>query len=88
MVRDADSLGDQHRGEVVAVSSHHVVLKVSDLVAIRYERQNLERRAHIGERVTIEYDQTRSRVYEQGKEPARERSRDMLMERERSLDKT
>ena len=40
----------------------------------------------MGDRVTIKYDEARSQVYEQGKEPARDRVwRDMQMGRERVL---
>lgn len=84
IVRDADRLGGQFRGEVVAVSSHHAMLKVGDMIAVRYEKANLDRELSVGDRVTIQYDKARSQVYEQGKEPARDRGgRDMQMERER-----
>lgn len=84
MVRDAERLGGQFKGEVVAVSSHHAMLQVGDMIAVRYERANLDRELSVGDRVTIQHDKTRSQVYEQGKEPARDRGgRDMQMERER-----
>lgn len=84
MVRDAERLGGQFKGEVVAVSSHHAMLQVGDMIAVRYERANLDRDLAVGERVTIQYDKARSQVYEQGKEPARDRGgKDMQMERER-----
>lgn len=86
MVRDAERLGGQFRGEVVAVSSHHAMLQVGDMVAVRYEKANLDRELSVGDRVAIQYDKARSQVYEQGKEPARDRGgRDMQMERERVL---
>ncbi|WP_459203458.1 Fic/DOC family protein (plasmid) [Ralstonia pseudosolanacearum] len=83
MVRDAAHLGGRYQGDVVAVSSHHAMLKVGDMIAVRYERAHLERELAVGERVTIQYDQAKSRVYERGKEPAQERGRDMQIERER-----
>jgi len=86
MVRSADRLGGQFSGEVVAVSSHHALLKVGDMVAVRYERANLDRDVYAGERLTIQHGQDRSQVYEQGQEPQRDRGRDnMQMEREHRL---
>ena len=85
IVRDAERLGGQFRGDVVAVSAHHAMLQVGDMIAVRYEKVNLDRGLSVGDRVTIQYDKTGSRVYEQGKEPARDRGgRDMQMERERA----
>ena len=86
MVRDAEALGGQYRGDVVAVSSHHVMLKVGDMIAVRYERENLDRAVHVGDRLAIQHGHDKSHVYEQGKEPARDRGRDMQMERERVLE--
>lgn len=84
MVRDAAHLGGQFKGDVVAVSSHHTMLQVGDMIAVRYERANLDRDLAVGDRVTIQYDKGRSQIYEQGKEPARDRGgKDMQMERER-----
>lgn len=86
IVRDADRLGGTYQGEVVAVSSHHAMLKVGDMVAVRYERENLNRDVHVGERVSIQYGRDQSQVYEPGQEPQRDRGRDaMQMERERKL---
>lgn len=85
MVRDADRLGGTYRGEIVAVSSHHAMLKVGDMVAVRYEKGNLDRDVQVGQRVAIQHGQERSQVHEQGKEPAKERSRDMQMERDTFL---
>lgn len=86
MVRDADRLGGQFHGEVVAVSSHHAMLKVGDMVAVRYERSNLSKDVHTGDSVSIQYGKDQSQVYERGQEPQRDRGRDsMQMERERTL---
>lgn len=84
IVRDADRLGGQFRGEVVAVSSHHAMLKVGDMIAVRYEKANLDRELSVGERVTIQYDRAKSQVYDMGREPVQQRSRDIQMERERA----
>lgn len=83
MVRDAADMGGTFKGEVVAVSSHHSLLKVGDMVAVRYERENLDRAVYQNDRVTIQYGTDKSQVYDQGKEPAKERGgHDMQMERE------
>lgn len=86
MIRDADRLGGTFRGEVVAVSSHHAMLQVGDMVAVRYERSNLDRDVHVGERLAIQYGRDGSQVYDRGQEPPRDRGREtMQMERERTL---
>lgn len=86
MVRDAAAMGGTFKGEVVSVSSHHALLKVGEMVAVRYERENLGREVYAGERLTIQHGADKSQVYEQGKEPARERGgRDMQMEKEREF---
>jgi len=86
MIRDAAELGGQYKGEVVAVSSHHAMLKVGDMVAVRYERTNLDRDVHVGERLTIQYGREQSQVFEKGSEPIRERGRDsMQIEHERGF---
>lgn len=75
MVRDAGDTQRDARGEVVAESSHHVLVQVSDMVAIRYEKASLDRDVNVGEKVAIQYGNDKSQVYEQGKEPAREQDR-------------
>jgi len=86
MVRSADELGGRFSGEVVSVSSHHAMLKVGDMVAVRYERTNLSREVHSGEQISIQYGREGSLVYDRGQEPPRDRGRDsMQMERERNL---
>lgn len=85
LARDADRLGGQFSGEVVAVSSHHALLKVGDMVAVRYERTSLSREVSTGEQVTIRYGREQSQVYERGQEPQRERARDSMQMHERSL---
>jgi hypothetical protein len=60
---------------VVATSSHHALVKMSDMVAVRYEKEGLDRDVRVGEKVTIQHGNEKSQVYEQGKEPARENAR-------------
>lgn len=86
MVRSADQLGGQFRGEVVAISSHHAMLKVGDMVAVRYERSNLDQEVHVGDAVAVHYGKEQSRVYARGQEPQRERGYDAAqLEREHTL---
>jgi cell filamentation protein len=62
------------------------MLKVGDMVAVRYERENLDRAVYQNDRVTIQYAAEKSQVYDQGKEPAKDRGgRDMQMERTREM---
>lgn len=86
IVRDAADIGGTFKGEIVAVSSHHALLKVGDMVAIRYERDNLERSVYQGERLAIQHAAGLSKVYAQGKEPMPERGgQDMQMMEERDF---
>lgn len=75
VVRDAAELKQDFKGEVVANSSHHSLVKISEVVAVRYEKANLDRSLEAGEKVSIQHGQDRSRVHEQRKEPAQELSR-------------
>lgn len=77
MVRDAQELKQDVKGEVVATSSHHALVKMSDMVAVRYEKSGLDRDAQVGEKLTIQHGNEKSQVYEQGKEPAHENARDV-----------
>lgn len=77
MVRDAQELKQDVKGEVVATSSHHALVKMSDMVAVRYEKGSLDRDVQVGEKLTIRHGNEKSQVYEQGKEPVRENARDM-----------
>ena len=63
------------KGEVVGSSTHHTLVKVSDMVAVRFEREKLERDVQPGEKVTIQPGQ-KNQVYEQGKEPPKDLARD------------
>lgn len=77
MVREAGELKQDVKGEVVATSSHHALVKMSDMVAVRYEKGQLDRDVQAGEKVAIQHGNDKSQVYEQGKEPARDAARDM-----------
>jgi hypothetical protein len=77
MVRDAGELKQDVKGEVVATSSHHALVKMSDMVAVRYEKGHLDRDVQVGEKVAIQHGNDKSQVYEQGKEPVRDNGRDM-----------
>lgn len=43
ILRDGERFGRSVQGEVVAGSSQHVLVKVSDMVALSYERDRLDR---------------------------------------------
>ncbi|MCW5323656.1 toxin [Verminephrobacter aporrectodeae subsp. tuberculatae] len=77
VLRDAQELKQDVKGEVVATSSHHALVKMSDMVAVRYEKEGLDRDVRVGEKVVIQHGNEKSQVYEQGKEPARENARDV-----------
>lgn len=75
-VRDAGELQRDVKGEVVAASSQHALVKLSDDVAVRFEKGNLDREVKAGDKVAIQYGGEKSQVYEQGKEPAKDQARD------------
>ncbi|MBP9893364.1 MAG: zeta toxin family protein [Planctomycetes bacterium] len=77
MVRDSQELKQDVKGEVVATSSHHALVKMSDMVAVRYEKGGLNRDVQVGEKLAIQHGHEKSEVYQQGNEPARENARDM-----------
>ena len=52
-VIDADHLHQAYRGNVIAISSFHILLKVNDSLAICYERRKLDHTVHVGDRITI-----------------------------------
>lgn len=75
-IRDAGELQRDVKGEVVAASSQHALVKLSDDVAVRFERESLGREVKAGDKVVIQYHPEKSQVYEQGKEPAKDQARD------------
>ena len=81
IVRDGDSFDRGIKGEVVAGSSHHVLLRVSDQVGLVYGRDRLDRLVEVGERVSIEPGQQQHRVMAQEQAIAREPGRDPGRER-------
>lgn len=64
VMRDGQTFGRVAQGEVVAGSSHHVLVKVSDMVALSYERDSLDRAVSMGERLRIEPGHDSHRVHE------------------------
>ena len=81
IVRDGDSFDRGIKGEVVAGSSHHVLVRVSDQVGLVYGRDRLDREVQVGERVSIEPGQQQHRVMAQEHVTAREPGRDQGRER-------
>lgn len=65
IVRAAADVSSDQRGEIVAVSSHHALLKVGDMVAVRYERPSLGKDVFPGEKVQINLEQGKAQVIEQ-----------------------
>ena len=62
------------KGEVVATSSQHALVKLSDDVAVRFEKGNLDRDVKAGDKVAIQYSPEKSPVYEQGKAPTKDQA--------------
>ncbi|MDO4682856.1 MAG: zeta toxin family protein [Lautropia sp.] len=83
VLRDGDALGRPVQGELVAGSSHHVLVRISDLVALSYERGKLDREVSVGDRLVIEPGQDRHRVHEQSQAFERDHGRDPGLGRER-----
>ena len=81
IVRDGDSFDRGIKGEVVAGSSHHVLVRISDQVGLVYGRDRLDRSVEVGERVSIEPGQQQHRVMAQEQVTAREPGRDQGRER-------
>lgn len=59
---DGDSFDRGIKGEVMAGSSHHVLVRISEQVAMVYGRDRLEREVQVGERVSIESGHEQHRV--------------------------
>lgn len=71
-VRDGDDLARDVKGEVVATSSQHALVAISDDIAVRFEKSALDRDVQQGDKVAIQYEEGKSQVHEQGKEPQAE----------------
>lgn len=76
MVRDPDELKRDVKGEVVAESSQHTLVKMSDMIAVRYEKAALDREVQVGEKVAIQYAAGKNQVHELGKEPQHDQARE------------
>ncbi|WP_186251174.1 zeta toxin family protein [Burkholderia gladioli] len=55
ILRDAQELERHYRGEVLANSSHHSLVKIGQTVGIVYPRERLSRDIEVGEQVAIHY---------------------------------
>jgi len=68
----AGNLGTKHAGTVVAQSTHHMLLKVDERTAIRFDQKDLDANLNlkIGDRLTLqnqEFKQDRSRKVSESK---------------------
>ncbi len=72
MVRDAGEVRNELKGEVVATSSHHALVRVSELIAIRIEKGPLNHDIRMGEKLSIQHDGNKVQIYQQGKAPVRD----------------
>jgi hypothetical protein len=55
ILRDAADLERNYRGQVVAASMHHTLVRISDMVGVVYPRARLSRDLQPGEDVSIQY---------------------------------
>ncbi|RQT22099.1 zeta toxin family protein [Burkholderia contaminans] len=55
ILRDAQQLERHYRGEVLANSTHHSLVKIGQTVGIVYPRDRLSRDVEVGEQVAIQY---------------------------------
>jgi predicted ABC-type ATPase len=76
VVRDVGEVKSEFKGEVVATSSHHALVKVSELIAIRVEKDPLNQDMQIGEKLSIQHDGHKAQIYQQGKQPSRNQAQD------------
>jgi len=77
LVRDAKDLKQDFKGDVVVATDHHVLLRISDLVAVRFEKASLDQPVELGDKVLLRYSTDRTNVMEPSKEPLREASREI-----------
>jgi len=71
-VRDGADVSRDVKGEVVATSSQHALVAISDDLAVRFEKSTLNRDVQQGDNVAIQYEKGQSKVYERGQEPQAE----------------
>ncbi|WP_257829966.1 KfrB domain-containing protein [Burkholderia glumae] len=55
ILREAGELERPYRGEVIAQSSNHALLKIGQTIGVVYPRERLSRDLEVGERVAIQY---------------------------------
>lgn len=72
-VREPKDVVGEVKGSVVAQSSHHVLVKIGETVAVRFDKENLDRGLQNGERVAISFNQSKSIVRDQA-EPVQQQS--------------
>jgi hypothetical protein len=77
VVRDVGEVKNEFKGEVVATSSHHALVKVSELIAIRIEKDPLNRGMQMGDKLSVQHDGNKAQVYQQGKEPSRNQAQEV-----------
>lgn len=94
IVRDAAPSARDTQGTVVATTSHHALVQVSDMVAIRFDKSTLSQSVDNGDRVTIQHGET-NHVMKQDRDSRQPEStsnslqqnsiqgRNLVMERER-----
>ncbi|ALV61604.1 hypothetical protein TQ36_35810 (plasmid) [Burkholderia cenocepacia] len=85
-MRDAQQLERHYRGEVLANSTHHSLVKIGQTVGIVYPRDRLSRDVEVGEQVAIQYspDSALHQVKERDREAERaDRSHDHQLSIER-----
>lgn len=86
ILRDAQKLERHYRGEVLANSTHHSLVKIGQTVGIVYPRDRLSRDVEVGEQVAIQYspDSALHQVKERDHEAERaDRSHDHQLSIER-----
>lgn len=79
MIREPN--GNLQSGQVVSLTVEHAYLKVSDMIAVRYDRETLSRELGIGEHVSIRSEGGKSMVLGKDMERSSEPSRDLGRER-------
>lgn len=85
LVRDARELKSDFQGEVVAVANHHVLLRISELVAVRYEKATLDQSVSMGDKAFMRHVHERTEVNLSDKDTGRTRSHGMSADMEREF---
>jgi hypothetical protein len=67
MVRDAGQRKQDFKDKVVATSSHHALVQVSDMVAICYEKAHFDREVRAGEKVVIQHGDKKAKSINRAK---------------------